>query len=182
MDQMVTGVLPPITPIAMEMYMSPNIPWFSLSDDHVPSHTGNSQVLGQLKSVTQLDDAKRTSSPDTIDPDRPPMCSFHPRAIAASVFRPCSHVACAACLGGALLKGSQCPNCASKVERFVGMKEPIPQIKELVDSEGDETTWEISQMEELARKAVDSGNITIIHLPEDRVPPLHRTGSVSDMY
>jgi hypothetical protein len=55
------------------------------------------------------------------------------------------------------------------------MKEPIPTVSEAMDSNDEEASWEISQMEDLASQAIDSKNITIIHLEEDGVAPLHRS-------
>jgi hypothetical protein len=170
MRQIVTGVLPPMTPITVETYKSHNIPWVSISDQHVPSLNTTSPILGSLQSVAQLDRAKFSEIPE-LDPDRPPMCALHPRTTATCVFRPCSHTACSTCLGAALLKRSHCPKCATKISRFVGTKEPVAEVAE---SEDGETAWDISQMEDLARQAVDSKNISIIHLEMDRVSPLHR--------
>ena len=61
-----------------------------------------------------------------------------------------------------------------KISRFVGMKEPVTQVTEVAEPEDGETAWDVSQMEDLARQAVDSKNISIIHLEVDRVSPLHR--------
>jgi len=54
------------------------------------------------------------------------------------------------------------------------MKEPVTQVTEVAEPEDGETAWDVSQMEDLARQAVDSKNISIIHLEVDRVSPLHR--------
>jgi len=173
------GTLPPITPITEETYQQFNIPWFSLADGHVPSVSATSSVLADVKSVMQLDKAKRSQMPELTDPDpfHPPMCSLHSWTKSTCLFRPCSHPACSTCLGTALLKRSHCPKCGSQITRFVGMNDPVPQVSEADESKDGEPAWNVSQMEDLALRAVDYGNITIIHLEEDRVAPLHRIES-----
>lgn len=56
--------------------------------------------------------------------------------------------------------------------KFVGVKDPMPEITE-VDGDEDGTSWDISEIEHLANEAADSGTITVIHLPEDRVSSLY---------
>jgi len=168
----VTGVLPPITPITPSTYMQYNLPWFSLYDEHIPGLTTTSSSLGKIQSVTQLDAARYSSSSDLVDPDDA-QCSKHARASATCVFRPCSHLACVACLGETLMKRSKCAKCGAPVTKFVGVKVPVPQVTAADDTEEDGTSWNISGIEDLAIKGADSKNITIIHLPEDRVSSLY---------
>ena len=169
-----TGVLPLMTPITAETYKSHNIPWFSMADEHVPGLDTSSQVLGSLQSVAQMDKAKLSEVTKPIDPNHPPACALHSRATATCVFRPCSHPACSTCLGAALLDLSHCPKCSVKISRFVGVKKPVTQVSEVAESGDGEMAWDISQMEDLAQRAVDSKNISIIHLEVDRVSPLYR--------
>jgi hypothetical protein len=53
------------------------------------------------------------------------------------------------------------------------MKNPVAKV-EMNSSEDGEDGWVVSQMEELALEAVESGKITVIHLDDDRVAPLYR--------
>ncbi|KAH7927431.1 hypothetical protein BV22DRAFT_1193589 [Leucogyrophana mollusca] len=169
--EVITGVVAPITPVTAEAYRRNNVPWFSLSDDHMAG-LQSSGPLSSVKSVAQLDQEKHIQSGGDIDPNKPPGCSLHNRSPSACVFRPCSHTACNTCLGTAMMKRMQCPMCSAKIARIVGMTEAVPQVVESGDDEGT-LAWDVAQIEELAITASDSRNISIIHLEEDRVPPLH---------
>jgi hypothetical protein len=70
------------------------------------------------------------------------------------------------------MKRSRCAKCGASVANFVGVKDPMPEITEVGDDEGG-TSWDISEIEHLANEAADSGTVTVIHLPEDRVSSLH---------
>jgi len=60
------------------------------------------------------------------------------------------------------------------VTKFVGVKDPVPQVTSVGDDEVEGTeSWNIAEIEQLAQEAVDLKNIVIIHLPEDRVSPLY---------
>jgi hypothetical protein len=127
--------------------------------------------LSAIKSVAQLDAKKQAKPSDEIDPDHPPSCSKHSETPSVCVFRPCSHTACGACLGAVMMLQMKCLACEHKVERVIGMKNAIVVPTPVGDVDGLE--WDVSQMEELASLAADSKNVSIIHLEEDRVSPLH---------
>ncbi|TFK29557.1 hypothetical protein FA15DRAFT_700142 [Coprinopsis marcescibilis] len=169
-----TGVLPPITPISRDLYLKQNIPWFKLYDDYVEGITETSEALKSVVSVSELD--KREFTDEPIDPDAPPSCPKHKRAIASCVFRPCGHTACGPCLGSAMLGGSKCSHCGSPVSRFIGMKAPIPQISIAEEDEDDEEgdRWDVHEIEEFSSRAVQSGVLHVIHLRQDDVGPLHQ--------
>ena len=171
--QAVTGVLPPITPISASTYKTHGISWYSLYDEHMSSLTAASFPLQQIQSVAQLDEAQVSLSADPINPDTA-CCSKHPRSSASCVFRPCSHLACAACLGETLMKRAHCGKCGTAVANFVGVKVPVPQVTAVDDStEEGGTSWDIADIEDLAREATDSGTVTVIHLLKDRVSALY---------
>ncbi|KIM86505.1 hypothetical protein PILCRDRAFT_328093 [Piloderma croceum F 1598] len=142
--ELVTGFLPPISPITENTYKANKIPWYSVFDDHIPSLDKASEVLQGVK-----------SSPTV------------------SIFRPCSHTACDTCLGQALRKRSECPQCGATVIRFVGMKEPILNVTECTASESEQEAWNITGIEHLARQAAESNNVTVIHLEGDKVNGPH---------
>ncbi|KAF8180442.1 hypothetical protein K438DRAFT_1768349 [Mycena galopus ATCC 62051] len=187
--EMVTGVLPPITPISPETYKAHSLPWFTLSDSTFAALTPTTDLLGNLKTITYIDREKaiieRSQAQEAvealIDPNCPPTCSIHMNLFAEVVFRPCGHTACSGCLGKAMLKRSRCPVCSQQIARFVGMKEPVAGVEEAgnVDEEGNlEPSWniqlaDIEQSEALAAQAVNQGRVVVIHLEEDRVAPLH---------
>lgn len=160
------------------MYLQHNIPWFTMYDNYVPSLTTTSDALGKVKSVARLDDeneALMPTSSNLIDPDRPPRCVRHPRAVSSCVFRPCGHSACETCIGLALLGGSKCHECRAGVTKFVGIKHPLPQVSEAEGPEGSNGLfeWNIREMEDLALAAADSKQVTVLHLPGDSVSPLY---------
>ncbi|KAF8838429.1 hypothetical protein BDN67DRAFT_1070734 [Paxillus ammoniavirescens] len=170
--ELITGIIAPIIPISASTYKQPNVPWFQLSDDHTLALSGDANSpLSAIKSVAQLDAEKPAEPSDEIDPDHPPSCSNHSKIQSVCVFRPCSHTACSACLGAIMMLQMKCLTCEHKVERVVGMKDAIVVPTPVGDVDGLE--WDVSQMEELASLAADSKNVSIIHLEEDRVPPLH---------
>jgi len=175
--ELITGVLPPISPITEDTYKANNIPWYSILDDHIPSLNKVSEALQSIKSVDQLDVAQKTAK---IDPNCPPACAFHRQSPIVCVFRPCSHTACDACLGRALRTRSECPQCRATVIRFVGIKEPILNVTEYAPSESGQETWNVtaSGIENLARQAAESNNVTIIHLEGDKVSGLHGDSQV----
>ncbi|KDQ50850.1 hypothetical protein JAAARDRAFT_544555 [Jaapia argillacea MUCL 33604] len=180
--EIVTGVLPPISPITAESYTGNNIPWFSIADDYTTGLTNTSQALGNLKSVHEMDRSKGFQLPDLVDPDRPPNCPLHSRSTSTCIFRPCSHVGCDSCLGAAMLKGSRCPKCNARVERFVGIKEPIAQVTEMSNDAPGSKEWNVAQIEDLAQRATVSNNVAIIHLEGDRVAPLHAPPSYESTF
>ncbi|KAF8838428.1 hypothetical protein BDN67DRAFT_1013096 [Paxillus ammoniavirescens] len=170
--ELITGTIAPITPILASRYKQPNVAWFQLSDGHASALSANpSGSLSTIKSVAQLDAKKQAEPSNEIDPDHPPSCSKHSKTLSVCVFRPCSHTACSACLGAVMMLQMKCLTCEHKVERVVGMKDVIVVPTPVGDVDGLE--WDVSQMEELASLAADSKNVSIIHLEEDRVPPLH---------
>ena len=74
-----------------------------------------------------------------------------------------------------LVEGSKCIECKVVVSKFIGVKNPIPQVTPATDSEEaeyDEAEWNIHELEELAKMAADSKVVTILHLSQDKVPPL----------
>ncbi|KIJ04488.1 hypothetical protein PAXINDRAFT_22224 [Paxillus involutus ATCC 200175] len=172
--EIITGVLPPISPVSEETYKMHNIPWYQLADDHLPVlPLPASNPLSGVKSVAQLDAASKHAE---IDPNKPPGCTVHSSVASTCVFSPCSHTACSACLGTAMIARMSCPvpTCNARIARVVGMKDAvtIPAAGELEDQEG-EMAWAVGKLEDLAIQAVDLGEVSIIHLEEDRVPGLH---------
>ncbi|KIJ57789.1 hypothetical protein HYDPIDRAFT_120313, partial [Hydnomerulius pinastri MD-312] len=172
--ELITGVVAPIKPISASSYKHPNLPWFVLADSHKTTLSAAGSSLSQLKSVAELDAEKEAECADEIDPDHPPSCSKHSRTASVCVFRPCSHTACSACLGAVMMLRMKCLACEKKVDRIVGMKDAVVVPSQVEDVDGLE--WDVSQMEELATLAADSKNVSIIHLEEDRVSPLHNSG------
>ncbi|KIJ65290.1 hypothetical protein HYDPIDRAFT_39879 [Hydnomerulius pinastri MD-312] len=172
--ELITGVVAPIEPISASSYKHPNLPWFVLADSHQTTLSVAGSSLSQLKSVAELDAEKEAECADEIDPDHPPSCSKHPRIASVCVFRPCSHTACSTCLGAVMMLRMKCLACETKVDRIVGMKDAVVVPSQV--EEGDGLEWDVSQMEELASLAADSNNVSIIHLEEDRVSPLHKSG------
>ncbi|TFK29558.1 hypothetical protein FA15DRAFT_610192 [Coprinopsis marcescibilis] len=180
-----TGIVPPFTPVNRDLYLRHGIPWFKLFDDYVEAITGVSEALKSVVSVAQLDKKKFGAGQPTpdpvVNPDAPPPCHEHPISTASCIFRPCGHPACPQCLGSAILGGSKC-SCGSAVSKFVGLKQPIPQISAVAtDKEGDdEGHWDIQQIEQLATHAVKFGKVQVIHLFEDDVAPLKQWNEVQE--
>ena len=163
------------------MYIRNGVKWYKLFDDYVDSITAVSEVLSNVLSVVQLDEERSVSSsqsrsPDLIDPNAPPSCSVHPGAISSCVFRPCSHVACANCLGLAILSGSKCPKCQAGIEKFVGMRNPLPVVSQNTMNINEEGEWSVKETEKLAATAAASDAVTVIHPLEDRPSPLYSSG------
>ncbi|KAJ7766097.1 hypothetical protein B0H16DRAFT_1717325 [Mycena metata] len=182
--EMVTGVVPPITPITPDTYRRANIPWFQLQDGHLPSLSQkSSNVLSQVKSILEIDQTNSKSheqdlngdADELIDPDRPPRCAVHASITSTVVFRPCGHCGCSTCFGSAMLRKSSCPKCKETVTKFVGIKDPVigmePETVVAAD-EGNELSWSVTEIEELATDAVSQGRVAVIHLNDDAVSPL----------
>lgn len=148
------------------------LPWFRLYDDYLDHLTTAPGTLQRLQSVQQFDQTQSIPlSSDLIDPDDPPRCPRHPRAISSCVFRPCGHVACASCLGEVLIGESNCVECNAAIAGFVGMKRPIATVTR--SGSGEEQGWNIHEIEDLAAAAADTRKISVIYFTEDRVPPLY---------
>ena len=183
--QELTGIVPPFTPVTRDLYLRHGIAWYKLFDDYVEGITGASDTLKSVVSVGQLDKQKSGGgqpAPDpVVNPDAPPPCHEHPIATASCVFRPCGHPVCPQCLGSAMLGGSKC-SCGSAISKFVGLKQPIPQITASInDKDGDdEGEWNVQQIEQLAMHAVKSGKIQVIHLFEDDIMPLKQWSEVQE--
>jgi len=163
------------------MYIQNSVSWYKLFDDYVDGITSVSEALSNVLSVTQLDEKNSVSSaqsqsPDLIDPNAPPGCSVHSGARSSCVFRPCNHVACANCLGSAMLAGSKCPRCQAAIEKFVGMRTPLPVISQNKGSTNQEGEWDVKETERLATAAADSDAVIVFHPLEDRPSPLYSLG------
>ena len=159
------------------MYIQNGVNWYKLFDDYVDGITAVSEALSNVLSITQLDEQTSASSaesrlPDLIDPDAPPGCSVHPGFTSSCVFRPCSHVACANCLGSAMLAGSKCTKCHARIEKFVGMQTPLPVISQNAMNANQEGEWTVQETEKLAATAAGSDTVIVIHPLEDRPSPL----------
>jgi hypothetical protein len=82
-------------------------------------------------------------------------------------------------IGAALLDGSKCPECRKGVTstKFVGTPRALPHalVTETEGSDGSDglSEWGIQEMDGLALTAVDSKQVTILHLPKDNVSPLY---------
>jgi len=138
-------------------------PWFKLHDEHVSSlSVSSSSSLLHIQSIKQMEDSSNTIHTEQdsgINDDSTNIqCERHPQILAFCIFRPCSHFACQGCYDEAISNHQLCPHCDKTVSRFVGVKDPIEQT---MLSKGDE------------RAVADSGDVTIIHLPFDRVSPLY---------
>ncbi|KAJ3545748.1 hypothetical protein NMY22_g2314 [Coprinellus aureogranulatus] len=180
-----TGVLPPITPITRGLYESQGIPWFKLFDDYVDSIAETSEALASVLPVSELDkirsDSAVNAQDSVVNPDAPPRCFQHALATSSCVFRPCGHAVCPLCLGHALLGGSNCP-CGSAITKFVGMKQPLPQVDVSVSEDLDDDGmqhWSVQEIEQLSAHAVKHGKVVVIHRPEDSVAPLQQRDPIS---
>jgi len=174
------------------MYKQHNIPWFTLYDNYIPHLDTVSTSLAKVKSVAQLDQQEYASdsespSSELVDPNHPGRCPRHPRLVASCVFRPCGHLDCDTCLGATLLANSKCVECGDAVAMFVGVDRPIPQVTKAGVGGGsqhgtteDQAAWNIHEIEELATIATKSKRVTVIHMLEDRVSPLHSTFKLSN--
>lgn len=139
-------------PPAMPNISSSNMPWFKLQDQHVSSLSiSASSNLHHIKSVKQIEEGiLEDRSGDT-------QCKQHPSIVSYCVFRPCSHFACRTCYDQAVSNNQSCPCCGGTIEKFVGVESPIGRI-----------TASLNEDDEAA-----TGEISVIHLPFDRVSPLY---------
>ena len=161
------------------MYTQNGVPWYKLFDDYVESVTTGASALGNVLSITQLDEensASFTGAASQLDnligPKAPPNCSLHPSATSSCVFRPCGHLACTNCMGLAVLAGYKCPNCQATVEKLVGMQTPLP-VPQKKGSAFQEGQWSTEETEELAMAAASSKAVIVIHQQEDWPSPLY---------
>lgn len=183
--QDLTGILPPITPVTRDMYATHGLPWYKIFDDYIDSITEVSNALASVLSIAELDNLKSDSSTKVADPvvnpDAPPSCFIHQLANSAFVFRPCGHAVCAQCFGLAFAQmagGSTQCSCGSPIAKFVGMKQPVPQITMAqpaeAESDHETTHWNVKDIEQLSLHAAQSGKVVVIHRPEDSVAPLQQ--------
>ena len=150
-------MLPPPTP---DIPAPAEMPWFKIQDQHVSSLSMSpSSSLHHIKSVQQIEESLDASGLGGImgDCSMGARCEHHPSISPYCVFRPCSHFACRACYDRAVSNSQSCPSCGGTIERFVGVQSPIGG-----------TAARLSEDDEAA-----TGEITVIHLPFDRVSPLY---------
>jgi hypothetical protein len=190
-NQAITGVVAPMSPIVpgsmfsqtgdrifsqigLPAYEEYQYPWYKLYDENLAaiSVTG---CFDHLKSVHTLDShrvAERCPVPTSLDPDAPPQCSSHLNSAAVCVFRPCSHDACTACLGMAMMSNCECPVCNCEISKFVGFKKPIAKVH--ADHRNAEGGWTVEQGIIGVRTAEETDdNVITLFLVEDRVGELH---------
>jgi hypothetical protein len=76
-----------------------------------------------------------------------------------------------------MLAGSQCPKCRAGIEKFVGMRTPIPVIsQDTGNTDQEEGEWSVEETERLAATAAASDTVIVIHPLEDRPSPLYSSG------
>jgi lactate dehydrogenase-like 2-hydroxyacid dehydrogenase len=72
--------------------------------------------------------------------------------------------------------GSKCPKCQAGIEKFVGMRTPIPVISKNTGNTDEEGEWSVKETERLATTAAGSDAVIVIHPLEDRPSPLYSSG------
>ncbi|KAJ6588471.1 hypothetical protein B0H19DRAFT_1248127 [Mycena capillaripes] len=170
--ELITGSVCPLTPITPKLYKAYKYPWFDLYDEHLPT-VHHPDAFKGLRSIGKLDN-------DLIDPKSPPNCSLHTESVAEIVCRPCGHLACATCLGKSVLTGYKCRVCAQKVERHIGLDQPVPKVKHGGGSEG--VWWEteaqiggvLSDGPNTITLMLDEDSVSGLHAASDSVPPPHK--------
>lgn len=173
MWERLTGTLPPISPIKASTYKKSNLPWFTLYNEHPATNLSgqfqNVLSLAEVDAVVSkkiLSGATKGGRPpfdSPLDPRNPPDCSTCDDRKAASVFRPCCHVACDECLRETIEAKSHCVVCGVKVKRFVGFMKPV-DLKKLL---------EMVEDKEIEGVAVDDKSAWTIRLDADRVSKLN---------
>jgi hypothetical protein len=156
----------------MAAYKAYDYPWFSLYDERLPTLEPTGR-FDRVRSVTQLD--RRIGISDSIDPEKPPVCTEHASTPASMVLRPCGHTACTACFGQIIVEGeSRCVSCRAVVERFIGFKKPVARVRSGGGSEG--TWWEAEAAITGIAAGERSGNVVTLRLKEDTISPLRGAG------
>ena len=75
-----------------------------------------------------------------------------------------------------MLADSKCPKCLAGIEKFVGMRTPIPVISQYTGNTDQEGEWSVKETERLAFTAASSDTVIVIHPLEDRPSPLYSSG------
>jgi len=161
------------TPSAYEQY---HYPWYNLYDEDFAtiSTTGRFTYLKSVKELDHLRFMMQHSGSGSLRHGRAPPCASHPESTAVCVFRPCSHNACAACLGMAMVNNSLCTVCSHWISRFVGFDKPVAKVSTACGD--DEEGWAVADGV-VGTQAADKNDDTVItlFLNEDRVSGLHGT-------
>ena len=161
------------TPSAYEQY---HYSWYNLYDEDFAtiSTTGRFTYLKSVKELDYLRYTIRRPGPTPLHYDEASPCASHPESTAVCVFRPCSHSACAACLGMAMISNSLCAVCGHWISRFVGFDKPVAKVSTACGN--DEEGWAVAEGV-VGTQAADESNDTVItlFLDEDRVSGLHGT-------
>jgi len=157
--------------ITFPAYEKYHYPWYKLYDENVAS-IYLARGFARIKTVHDLDSEQVTPVLIFLDPEAPPPCTSHSEAASVCIFRPCSHYACAACLGMAMINNSKCCLCNCTISKFVGFKKPIPKVHTVTDCDEDGWTVEKGIVGVQATDDNDDNVITLF-LDEDRVAKLH---------
>ncbi|KIM75941.1 hypothetical protein PILCRDRAFT_826774 [Piloderma croceum F 1598] len=172
--EMITGVVPPLSPIVPGTYKAYRYPWFCLYDEKMPALPSTGR-FNNIRSVRQHDDSSLAPYDPMLDPKSPPPCSLHQGSLSSCVNRPCGHNACESCLEKSLINGSKCPSCNQLISTFIGFKKPLAKVNS--SGGGPDNWWTVEeQIQGFSVDEINDDNVVTLVLEEDRVANLHGKG------
>jgi len=106
----VTGLPNPPSPISTQTYLSLNLPWYSLYDEHIPTadNTRGLFRLGIVRSIAAVMRTRRSTHRDEDEGRK--QCGYCSYRLAEIRMQPCGHVFCASCCNA-----TRCPSCRVQV-------------------------------------------------------------------
>ena len=159
------GLPNPPSPISSQTYLSLNLPWYSLYDEHIPTadNTSGQFPLGNVQSVAAIMRTRRSTRRDGDEVRKE--CEYCTYQLAEIRMQPCGHVFCASCCNA-----TRCPSC--RVQVTGRMRFAAPMVAPGQEAEDGVDAMSLDQRIVMLQQGAQTGRIYSFRESSDAVSPL----------
>jgi hypothetical protein len=159
------GLPNPPSPISSQMYLSLNLPWYSLYDKHMPM-ADNTSGQFPLRDVQFIAVIMRTRQLTRRDGDETgKKCEYCTYQLAEIRMQPCGHVFCASCCNA-----TRCPSC--QVQVTSRMRFAAPMVAPGQEAEDGVDAMSLDQRIVMLQQGAWTGRVYSFKESSDAVSPL----------